>query len=834
MQPTPEVLRDAGVTRRELDVFWLVGDRLHNREIAERLYVSERTVESHVSSLLRKLGGTSRLSLVREAAQLRNRRASANPLPVPLTSFVGRDREGEDLLRLIRIYRLVTLTGPAGAGKTRLSLQLARSVDALPAALVDLSTVMPGGDVERVFADALGVAGEEGQLRAQLCELLSQRPHWLLVDNCEHVVDSTAALLTDLLTATAELSVLATSHGPLHVAGEVVYEIAPLPMPAEVNDPASVLSAASGRLFADRAATALPGFTVTPDNARDVAAICRRLDGLPLAVELAAARLRLFSPAELLAHLDDRLALLADGDHGIPCRYRTLEAALQWSYELLDEGERRLFERCSVFPGEFDYDTLVEILSYPPLRADVARVFPRLLDRSLVSCRRQGQITEYRMLDSIRHFAHSRLALRGEHETLREQHARYHLHRATATLADLRGANQVDALTWFDHRWPDVRAAMHWALEQDETEAAWEFLAGIGTGWEILGVRGELFDWLGALLDRPLPPAPLGVRAAVTATVLLCYQDTGLALKFAQRAYDTAELTGADDYDLALARLSLGWGMTHNGDPASAIDHLQLAVENFDRLADSWHHALALEGLGHAEQDPEVALAYLEHSADLFGRMRDHVKRSNCLNEMVRRSIDVRAHLEDAPRWLMEARRLADGTGNDTERLHAELLQARLDDCRGEHKLAGPQLERLLAEFRRVGDRRCMSRCLLGLGQMAMRDNDHTSARHHLAESITIAELAGDTLVVTDGLCLLAESYRTTGDPQYAGALLGAADSAAGHLDAARRDALPAHHELRVMLRDELGADAFTSAVTAGHQTSLARLLSQLTLNPAG
>lgn len=822
-------LREAGVTRRELDVFWLVGDRLHNREIADSLYVSERTVESHVSSLLRKIGGTNRRSLVEEAMRIRNRSVSGNPLPTPLTSFVGRDEEIDDLLRLAADHRLVTLTGPAGTGKTRLSLHLARSAHALPPALlVDLSTVPPGGDVERIFADALGVAGDEGRLRAQLCETLGQRPHWLIVDNCEHVVDSTAALLADLLSATADLSVLATSHGPLHVAGEVVYDIAPLPLPPEVDDPTSVLSAASGRLFADRAATALPGFAVTACNARDVAALCRRLDGLPLAIELAAARLRLFSPGELLGHMDDMLALLTDGGHGTSSRHRTLEGALQWSYELLDEDERLLFERCSIFPGEFDYDTVVDVVSYAPLqRADVTRLFPRLLDRSLVSRRREGQTTTYRMLDSIRHFAHSRLALHGEDESLREHHARHHLLRSTATLADLQGANQLDAIRWFDHRWADIRAAMHWALEQDETEAAWGFLAGIGTGWEILGVRNELFDWLGVLLDRPLPPAPLGVRAAVTAAILLCYQDTGLALKFAQHAYDQAELTGADDDDMALACLSLGWGTTHNGDPASAIVHLQRAAQEFRRLGDDWHHALALEGLGHAQQDPGAALAHLAHSADLFGRMHDHVKRANCLNEMARRSIEVRAHLEEASTWLTEARQLADHTGNETERLHAELLQARLDECRAQYKLAGPQFGRLLAEFRRVGDRRCMSRCLLGLGHAALRGNDHESARDDITESIAIADTAGDTLGVADGLRLLAESRNASGDPEFAAALLGAADSAAERLDAARRYALPGDRELRSTLRDKLGPDLFASAFAAGQQTSLARLIAR-------
>ncbi|MER6590677.1 LuxR C-terminal-related transcriptional regulator [Micromonospora purpureochromogenes] len=833
MQPAPDALRGtlrhAGVTARELDVFWLVGDRLHNREIAESLHVSERTVESHVSSLLRKLGGTNRLSLVDAAVRLRNRRVSGGALPRPLSSFVGRGTETHDLLRLVPVHRLVTLTGPAGAGKTRLALHLATCLDALPpAVLVDLATVAPGADVERVFADALGVAGEERRVRAQLREALAEGPHWLVVDNCEHVAHSTAALLADLLTTAAELSVLATSHGPLNVAGEVVYELSPLPLPPEADDPSVVLSAASGRLFADRAATAIPGFTVTAHNARAVAAVCRGLDGLPLAIELAAARLRVFSPAELLSHLHDRLALLTNGAHGMPSRHRTLEAALQWSYDLLDDDERLLFERCSVFPGDFEYDSVVDVLAYPPLRrADLARLFPRLLDRSLVSSHREGQTTSYRMLDSIRHFADSRLALRGEHEILHEHHALHHLRRGAATLADLQGADQVGALVWFARRWPDLRAAMHWALEREKTEPAWEFLAGIGTGWEILGVRGELFDWLNVLLDRPLPPAPLGVRAAVTVAFLLCYQDTRLALTYAQHAYDEAQQTGADDHDLALASLSLGWATMHNRQYPSAIGHFRQAVAEFLRLADDWHHALALQGLGDAVQDPEVRLAHLARSAELFGRMRDHVKRANCLNQMASGSIAVRAHLDEAQTWLTEAHRLAQLTGNHHERLHAEIFRACLDQCRGQHEFAGARFGRLLAEFRRIGDRRCMSRCLLGLGQAAVRDGDHEMARGHLTECILTADGTGDALEMAVGLRLLAASCHATGESQYAALLFGAADEAIEQLNPARRDALAGDHELRVALRDELGPDALASALADGRRTTLDQLLAR-------
>src|SRR5213078_870556 len=180
--------------------------------------------------------------------------------------------------------------------------------------------------------------------------------------------------------------------------------------------------------------------------------------------------------------------------------------ALRWSYELLDDAERLLLERCSVFPAEFDYDTAAEIAGFPPLqRADLTRLFPRVLDRSLISASRRGQFTAYRMLESIRDFARSQLALRGEEEQVRERHASYHLGHGPKLLAALQGGDQAAAMSWFDRRWADLRAAMQWALDRRDIDLAWRFVAGVGTGWEILGMRGQLFDWLEVMLKEPLP-----------------------------------------------------------------------------------------------------------------------------------------------------------------------------------------------------------------------------------------------------------------------------------------------------------------------------------------
>ncbi|MGW4471160.1 ATP-binding protein [Nonomuraea sp. NPDC004354] len=810
----PEALRKAGVTRREAEVFWLVGERLANREIADRLGLSERTVESHVSSLLRKLDHAARRDLVEGAARLRKR---AHALPRHLSSFVGRERELRELAELVTDDRMVTVTGPAGIGKTRVALYVAHETVGLPPALlVDLASVPPGGPVDRAFADALGVGGDGRDLGPQIIAAIRARPCWLLVDNCEHVVDAVAALLAGLLAVADGLRVLATSYGPLGVSGEAVYQLPPLPIPDEAADSGEILDCAAVRLFTDRATAVAPGLTITPADAAVLATICRRLDGLPLAIELAAARTRFASPAELLRLLDDRFALLTDAPR--PNRHRTLEAALRWSYDLLDDDERLLLDRCSVFPGEFDYDTAMQVLAAPPLTdTDLTRVFPRLLDRSMISARRQGGDTRYRLLDSVRQFAHHRLAERQEHEEIHDRHARHHLTHAVSIVPALRGGDQTAALRWFTDRWTDLRTAVRRALDSGDTAAAWGFLAGVGTGWETLGARGELFTWVNALLDRPLPEGSLGVRAAITSCLLLCYQDTDKALELAGWAADHA----ATEEEQALAVLATGCVAVHRPAPAEAARALDGAAAVFERLGDDWHHALALSTLANVAADTATAVDRLSAAAALFGRLGDRVKRANCLNYIASRLIRDEVRLTEAETCLNEALDLALRTGSDHERLHAQLHRARLSQHRNDQESATALFTDLLPEFHRIGDLRCVTYCLLGLGRAAASHGHHRRARRHLRKGVDTAIAINDHNLIATGLRLLAETEHAAGFAARSAQLLGAT-TPAGHGGVG-------DSHLRLTLRAELGEAAFASALTAGRATTPAELLNTLT-----
>lgn len=736
--PIPADLDRAGVTARENEVFWLVGARLHNREIADQLVLSVRTVESHVTSLLRKLGVQDRAQLIAMAVALRSRSSGAATLPARLDTFIGRERELEVLRDEVERHRLVTLTGPPGAGKSRLAAELARNVATRPSAIfVDLTTATTGAQLPQTLLSALGIAAAGADATDVLYDALSTEPLWLLVDNCEHLADAVAALLHDVLRRFDSVRALATSQHPLDVPGEFVHVVGPLALPAaNPESGAALLDVPATRLFVERAHARAPHFDVTA-HPEAVAALCQRLDGLPLAIELAAARMRTFMPQELLVRLDEHMGSLGAAPRG--ARHATLETAIDWSYGLLGEFDQRLLQALSLFPGEFDYDGLTAALAGPDLEAaEIARSFPRLVDRSLVVSQPSATATSYRLLQSIRQFASQRLAETDPQGRRHRAWAEYFLRTAADAGPELLTASYSRRLTWFEQHWDDLREAMQWALEQRERDLAWHVLTGIGFGWEVVGTRAEVFAWLDELLGAGLPEEPAAAaRAAQAAATLLYYSDVERAVALARKAVTLAEdLDGAARID---AQVVLGWSLVRSEEAAAAPAVFETALRSLTGPSPSWLRAYALQGLGLATADRSIALQHLDRAAAEFAAIGSGAKQSNVLYMMASLAIGAGEQLDEAREWLDQAARLAASAGI-LEQLHVAVQQARLAQRSREFDSAHHALTELLPAFRRAGDRRCALRCLLWLGEIEMEQSRFESAIEHLREA---AELAG-------------------------------------------------------------------------------------------
>jgi predicted ATPase/DNA-binding CsgD family transcriptional regulator len=820
----PERLVRAGVTEREAEVLSAVAERLHNREIADRLYISVRTVESHISALLRKLGVSDRAALVEVGAELGRAAQPGTALPVPLTSFVGRERETDEIAALLQGHRLVTLTGPAGAGKTRLALQVAASgTEGLrdDVRLADLAAVASADLVADTLARALGVSPQPTRpVRDSLRDAARELQGLLLVDNCEHVVAEAAAVVSDLLTAGDQLRVLATSREVLGVPGEVSYEVQPLPVP---SGQASSRAATAGgydavRLFVDRAMHASPGFALTDANAAAVAALCQRLDGLPLAIELAASRVRSFPPATLLELLDQRFELLSAGARTALPRHRTLRAAIDWSYDLLDDQERALFDRLGVFPADFDYEA-AEAVCATSGSADAAmvRLLPALVDKSLVSTT-GGDTPRYRLLESLRAYAAERLAASGADIDLRQRHAAHYLAVAELAAGRLRGPEQR---TWLDRltvEQPNLRAALAYSVANGDVETALRWISALELFWDGTGQRREAHEWIGRTLACGEPPAtPATVAGLTAASSLLQPWDDHAALDLAQQAAQLASELG--DTERARAAAAVGMAATYGVQSELARPALHQALTLYGD-EHPWERARALQSLAIATVEPAEALGWARDSLALFRQVGDPMRVANTLFVMAARAIDAGVADDEVQGWLAESLALSEAAGSDHERAHALLGFGRLAWLRGDRDRAVQLLEECVPIMRRLGDQRCTSRGLHLLGERARGHQQLVRAEELLRGSVEAAEPAGEATVVVDALEALAAVLAATDRPRQAAVLIGAADTQRGSGSTSQRPPQPPDQHLRRSLVRGLGRTTFDEAHTQGRSLS--------------
>jgi predicted ATPase/class 3 adenylate cyclase len=487
--------------------------------------------------------------LVHDFPPLRSLDALPGNLPLQVSSFIGREREFARVIAAFEEARVVTLTGVGGVGKTRLALQVAAEV--VPrfregAWLIELAAVRDPDAVPDAFATVFAVTPSAGQsLETALIEFLRTKQLLLVVDNCEHLLESAAALIELFERSCSGLVVLATSREGLALDGERMVAVPSLAAPAPDAPIDELETADAVQLFVDRARAVDAEFSLDAQNAPAVASVCRRLDGVPLAIELAAARVTAMSPAELATGLDRRFETLAGGRRRAVQRHQTLRAAIDWSYELLSTPEQRLLARLSVFAGGATRDAIEAVCTGEPIEPrDVFDLLTGLVDRSLVVAQRDAPTTRYRLLETIREYGEERLAEHGETATLRARHADYYIALIAKISEEVHGRHQKEAGQQLSVEHENVLAAANFAIDTDDADRGLRLVRNTPAwGWQIgyeLRVPVDAILRLTGASQHPLYSFGLamaalyaGLRGDAVATESLCEQALGAVPNFA-------------------------------------------------------------------------------------------------------------------------------------------------------------------------------------------------------------------------------------------------------------------------------------------------------------
>ncbi|WP_214415499.1 ATP-binding protein [Sphaerisporangium fuscum] len=513
-------------------------------------------------------------------------------LPAEITSFVGRRQEIAEVKRLLSESRLVTLTGPGGVGKTRLALragdQLQRSFpDGVW--LVTLADLTDPGLLPETVAAALGVRNRSADdLMTTLTQVLKSRHLLLVMDNCEHMVDATARFIWTVLQSAPGVRVLATSRQSLGITEEQSCPVPPLSIPEQPKPsngspgqvPAQVLAQSEAvNLFTERAHAVHPSFSLTPENVPAVARICRRLDGIPLALELAAMRVRALSAEQILQRLDDRFRLLTLGKRVCPPRQQTLSALIDWSYDLCTDAERMLWERASVFSGGFDLEAAEKVCAGDGIGAgEMLDLIDALVDKSILSMDESGGGVRYRMLETIREYARDKLAASDRLTALRRRHRDYFRDLTESACRQWFGPDQVAWSARLEREHANLQAALEFCLtEPGEAQSALTIAANLSVFFES-GYVSEGRRWFDRALAMAPEPTPARAAALLAnASALELQGDIAAAKKVLAECRGLAEQLD-DRATVAMADACLGWAVMCEDDPASAVTMLERSL----------------------------------------------------------------------------------------------------------------------------------------------------------------------------------------------------------------------------------------------------------------
>lgn len=675
----------------------------------------------------------------------------ANNLPAQLTSFIGREAELAQVDRLLAQVRLLTLTGVGGCGKTRLAAHAAASVaESFPAGVwwVELAPLGPGSAVSTAALSALGLREQPSRSAIdQLADHFGAGRALVVADNCEHLLDSVVELVEPLLGRSPGLTVLATSREPLGVAGETTWRVPPLSLPttASLSTPEALTAYDAVALFVERARQARPNFVVTNDNAPAVAEICARLDGIPLAIELATARVRVLSPEEIRSGLDDRFRLLTGGSkQGMP-RQQTLAASVEWSHDLLDEAERVMLRRLSVFAGGFTLDAAEVVCSgdgIEPLQ--VLDLLTSLVDKSLVVGDEDRFQTRYRLLETIRQFALPRLQASGETEATRDRHLAVQSRLAAEAESRFLMDDEFTARQEPEH--DNLRAALEWALSRNDLEAAIDILVGLANLWITRGLLREALVWFDRVLGHPdVATSPHSYRALfVRALIALIDGQPDPSWMMANELAEQAQKAGDRRYEARC--LTVHGTVQLMLDPAVGVKILENALALADGCGDPTSSILvrmALMGWGIHREDHGFVARQMEEAKPLLDGCSAQMR---SMFDALAGFSEVRAGRFDAARRHgQSARQLAAEVGDLTfAGAMADLTLGLLELAQGRVEAAAELLEAVLREPRTSGPTREDAMLTGAWGRVLAARGDLDAAEAVLADAVRLAVQVAD------------------------------------------------------------------------------------------
>jgi predicted ATPase/class 3 adenylate cyclase len=687
--------------------------------------------------------------------------ATHHNLPVQLTSFIGREKEQAEILKLIIKYRLVTLVGAGGVGKTRLSLKVGEAVLGEYADgvwLVELASVSDPLLIPRTIAIAIGLRDEPHRPVIDmllLCDYLHDKKLLLILDNCEHLIEACAQLVDWLLHACLQIHILASSREALGIAGETSYFVPSLQLPDMQNLPTleSISQYEAIRLFMERASAATQHFTMTNENASSIAQICQRLDGMPLAIELAAGKIRALSAGQIAQRLDDRFHLLTGGSRTALPRHQTLQAAIEWSYNLLSPNEQTLFRRLAVFVNGWTLEATEFVCSEKgtntkdALKTEtILDLLTQLVNKSLVMTEERNGEVRYQMLETIRQFGSAKLQEANESESCHDRHLEYFLQLAEAAEPHLRRVEQIEWLKRLDADHENLRAALAWAMEKPSAEPALSLAGALGIFWDMRAYWLEGARWLVQALNKEWD-RNRKLEKAARAKALYRRADFAANLDELDILKTSAESALAlceevkDLWGVAYSRAMVaGHLLGQMADLEASKLLLEQSLNEFQKLGDAWGESFVLpllgETLGERLENRQRAIVLARASGDRY-------RIALLLLGYAGTTLFVEGKLNEVENVLQEAEQLFTEIGsssgiNQTRLLRAYIffMQRQLEEAKTEAKL-------YIEYSRRVGEKQAQASCLTFLGLISEIENDLQNAVEYQQKSLDLTREVG-------------------------------------------------------------------------------------------